>query len=141
MNLVRLCFSFLGRINRANYWIGIGIAFGMMWLTLPVVFLLEPEGGYWNRAIGLWVLLWGVSLLAVMQKRLHDLDISGWWLLGFIFLLFLGTSGFGAGFPYSLGPSALKGIGNIAVLVGIIWLGSAKGTKGSNRFGPDPFLD
>jgi uncharacterized membrane protein YhaH (DUF805 family) len=69
------------------------------------------------------------------------LDISGWWLLGFIFLLFLGTSGFGAGFPYSLGPSALKGIGNIAVLVGIIWLGSAKGTKGSNRFGPDPFLD
>src|SRR5215472_4139505 len=89
MNLVRLCFNFLGRINRANYWIGIGIAFGMMWLALPVVFLLKPEGSYWNGAIGLWVLLWGVSLLAVMQKRLHDLDISGWWLLGFIFLLFL----------------------------------------------------
>ena len=28
MNLVRLCFGFFGRMNRAKYWIGVAIAFG-----------------------------------------------------------------------------------------------------------------
>jgi uncharacterized membrane protein YhaH (DUF805 family) len=29
MDLVRLCFSFYGRVNRAKYWIGFGIAYGI----------------------------------------------------------------------------------------------------------------
>jgi len=110
-----------------------------MALALPVFFWLEPEeegpqGVYWGAALGLWVLLWTVSWLAVATKRLHDLDISGWWVLGFMFLLFLGTSGLAASF--SRLPT--KDIEKIALGVAIIWLGSAKGTVGSNRFGPDP---
>ena len=84
MDLLRLCFSFFGRLNRAKYWIGVGIAFVMMWLGTLVFFSIEPEGVYWGAALGLWVLLWIVALLAVVEKRLQDLDVSGWWLLGFM---------------------------------------------------------
>ena len=142
MNLIKLCFSFFGRVNRAKYWIGFGIAFGMLWLGVLVFgvlvfFSIEPEESvFWNGAIGLWALLWSVALLAVATKRLHDLDISGWWLLGFMFL------------PILLEMWAVqvihmdlrREIETIALFIGFIWLGSAKGTVGSNRFGPDPIL-
>ena len=137
MNLVRLCFSFFGRVNRAKYWIGLGIFFGMMGLGVLVFFWLGPEGVFWNAAVGPWVLLWIVSLLAVVQKRLHDLDISGWWLPGFIIVLLLLDSSLSASFP-SIPEDIRRSIISIAMGVGIIWLGSAKGTEGSNRFGPDP---
>lgn len=129
MDLVRLCFSFFGRVNRAKYWIGAGIAFGMMWLGTLVFFSIEPEGVYWDTALGLWVSLWIVALLAVVEKRLHDLDISGWWLLGFMIVY---------GFLVVPRHQMLNTIGNLALAFAIIWLGSTKGTEGSNRFGPDP---
>src|SRR5215467_11753271 len=34
----------------------------------------------------------------------------------------------------------LNTIGNVALAFAIIWLGSTKGTEGSNRFGPDPIF-
>jgi uncharacterized membrane protein YhaH (DUF805 family) len=121
-------------VNRAKYWIGFGIAYGMMFLSFLPLFWLEPENVYWGVFAGLWILVWTVTLFAVATKRLHDLDISGWWLLGFMFL------------PTLLEMWAVqvihmhlwREIGGIALSVGIIWLGSAKGTEGSNRFGPDP---
>jgi len=71
-------------VNRAKYWIGVAIAFAMMHGPLWLLLWLEPEGTYWFGGIGLWVLLWILALLAVATKRLHDLDIAGWWLLGFM---------------------------------------------------------
>jgi uncharacterized membrane protein YhaH (DUF805 family) len=131
MDLVRLCFSFFGRVNRAKYWIGVGIAFGMMWLGTLVFFSIEPESVYWDTALGLWVSLWIVALLAVVEKRLHDLDISGWWLLGFMIVY---------GFLVVPRHQMLNTIGNVALAFAIIWLGSTRGTEGSNRFGPDPIF-
>jgi uncharacterized membrane protein YhaH (DUF805 family) len=124
MNLVRLCFSFYGRVNRAKYWIGLGIAYGMMFATLLPFIWIEPETVYWNAVGGLWVLSWTVAWVAVATKRLHDLDISGWWLLFGLFV--------------SAFVIRYQEIVTIALAVGIIWLGSAKGTEGSNSFGPDP---
>src|SRR6516164_3306672 len=66
--------AFFGRLNRARYWIGVAITFGMMHSALLLFLWLEPEGTYWNEGIGLWVLLWIVALLAVATKRLHDLN-------------------------------------------------------------------
>jgi uncharacterized membrane protein YhaH (DUF805 family) len=121
--------AFFGRLNRARYWIGVAITFGMMHSALLLFLWLEPEGTYWNEGIGLWVLLWIVALLAVATKRLHDLNISGWWLLGFMIVY--------AALLIGVRPQEVS-IGSAVLAVGMIWLGSTKGTKGSNRFGPDP---
>jgi uncharacterized membrane protein YhaH (DUF805 family) len=125
MNLVRMCFSFSGRMKRAKYWIGFGIAYGMIILALSLWFII-PENVQWSAIVGLWALVWNVALLAVATKRLHDLNISGWWLLGFmvVFALLVGAR-----------QQLLTSIASVAMGVAIIWLGSAKGTKGKNRFG------
>jgi uncharacterized membrane protein YhaH (DUF805 family) len=52
-------------------------------------------------------------------RRFHDIDMSGWWVLGFLFLNM---------FPY---------LGVISVLVMLYFL-IKKGTSGDNRFGSDP---
>jgi len=60
--------------------------------------------------------IWSLALLlpslAVGARRLHDLDKSGWWLL-------------------------LAFIPVIGVIILIVWF-ATQGTRGPNRFGPDP---
>lgn len=53
-----------------------------------------------------------VPALAVAVRRLHDSDRTGWWLL----------------------ISIVPMIGSLVLFVFMIWAG----TRGSNRFGPDP---
>ena len=55
-----------------------------------------------------------IASFALVIRRLHDTDRSGWWY--FIFLTIIG------------------------ILVLIIWY-CQKGTDGENRFGKDPLLD
>lgn len=60
-----------------------------------------------------------VPSLAVIVRRLHDRDMSGWWLLGFFVASLIPLIGF---------------VASIAFIV-IMFL---PGTAGENRFGPDP---
>lgn len=57
--------------------------------------------------------------IALVVRRLHDLDKSGWWYLGFLVLCMLPL------------------IGLIAVIVFIVFM-CRRGTVGPNRFGADP---
>src|SRR5262249_23753364 len=118
------------RVNRAKYWIGFGIAYGMMVLAMTLWFAV-PENDQVATGVGLWIIGWNVSLFALATKRLHDLDMSGWWLLGFliVFAVLVGTR-----------QEVLGSIGSAALFAGIIWLGSAKGTEGRNRYGPSPIF-
>jgi uncharacterized membrane protein YhaH (DUF805 family) len=52
-----------------------------------------PENDQVATGVGLWIIVWNVSLFALATKRLHDLGISGWWLLGFliVFAVLVGT--------------------------------------------------
>ena len=69
--------------------------------------------------LGLYVLATIVPNIAVVVRRLHDRDMSGWWYLGVIVA----------------GMIPLVGIlANIGFLV-LMFL---PGTVGPNRFGPDP---
>jgi uncharacterized membrane protein YhaH (DUF805 family) len=68
---------------------------------------------------GLWALGTLIPNIAVTVRRLHDRDMSGWWYLGFIVLALIPIVGL---------------IASIAYLV----LMCLEGTKGPNRFGPDP---
>lgn len=113
MNSFADLFSFQGRVNRAPYFIHIllddavvlvlvialivaGIALGPL-IALPFAGVLV--GAIWAAA-------------AVSVKRLHDMDMSGWHLLGMVVPLWNVYLGF-------------------KMLLG-------RGTPGPNRFGPDP---
>ena len=114
MELVRFFFSFSGQVNRAKYWIGVGIVFAvsllalLFWSALPIMDV---------QVALVWLVICGVAFLALAAKRLHDLGKSGWGVLGFAILwVLIWASGF------DLGSLAAVAFG-----VGIIWLGSAQG--------------
>jgi uncharacterized membrane protein YhaH (DUF805 family) len=81
-----------------------------------------------------WLLLL-IPSIAVGVRRLHDIDRTGWWLM----------AGYG---PYILsivlamaGSDQLATIVNLLSLVGFVVLlvfAVMPGTRGPNRFGPDP---
>lgn len=79
--------------------------------------------GAFFSGTGLLVVIWWLAVLvpniAVSVRRLHDRDMSGWWYLGLVVANFIPFVNFIAG---------------IAFLV----LMCLEGTKGPNRFGPDP---
>ncbi|MDF0541896.1 DUF805 domain-containing protein [Sphingobium sp. H39-3-25] len=121
--------KFSGRARPKEYWMF--ALFGM--IVCFVLAIVESalglstaqhwmeRGPWWASAgystqfgplVGLFVLLTLIPSIAVAVRRLHDSDRRGWWLLiGFLPL-----------------------IGGIVLLVFFI----IGGTRGPNRFGPDP---
>jgi len=77
------------------------------------------EAGIIIGLLGLYALATLLPAIAVSVRRLHDLDYSGRWAA----LLYIG--------------SLLPMIGGIISVIAIIIM-ALKGTKGANRFGPDP---
>jgi uncharacterized membrane protein YhaH (DUF805 family) len=69
--------------------------------------------------LGLFGLAIIIPSIAVVVRRLHDRDMSGWWYLGFILASMIPIVGIIAG---------------IAMQVLLL----LPGTVGPNRFGPDP---
>lgn len=133
--------DFTGRSCRAEYWwcalfvsvIGFSLTM-LMWasgVNIPAI-IRNPEAfDYWKVvtatsatrfASGLFLffqLFSAIPMLALTVRRLHDLDRSAWWFLGYVIL---------ADIPY-LGRM-LDALVLIAMCV--------EGTRGPNRFGPDP---
>lgn len=110
--------SYDGRINRAKFWAAIGVFVVVGILAMLIDLLLgttiDLGGGGELGIVSLIVSLLSIyCALAVYAKRWHDRDKSGWWsLIGLV--------------PF---------IGGIWIL---IELGILEGTRGANRFGPDP---
>ena len=106
--------QFSGRARRAEYW----WFYLLLIIGLVVALILESLLGF-GGSVGPYGLLSGLFGLAMLVpslaagvRRLHDTDRSGWWLLiAFIPL-----------------------IGAIVLLVFYV----SEGTRGDNRFGPDP---
>ena len=142
--------DFTGRAPRAEFW----------WYCLLiviaaiVVMIVESLVG-----LGPVLLMYGpltlllivatfLPTLAVQVRRLHDTNRSGLWLLAFYvpYLAMLAMMpSFGdpaAGAAPDLGSAAIVGILGLVVLaIGIVLLVFylLGGTKGPNRFGPDPY--
>jgi uncharacterized membrane protein YhaH (DUF805 family) len=107
--------SYDGRINRAKFWAGVGILFvGAIIATIidNVIGTTVSDLPY-GYVYFLYALISLYFVFAIYTKRWHDRDKSGWWSL----------------------------IGLVPVIGGI-WLlvecGILEGTRGPNRFGPDP---
>lgn len=87
------------------------------------------------RATGMAVVLW--IFLATSIKRLHDRDRSGWWLVPFVAVpsLFDHFSDF---FPDGYFMMIVGGVMFVLMIWGFVELYFLRGTKWTNRFGPDP---
>ena len=131
-------FDFQGRSRRMEYW-----SFALLLFVVYVVLLgIMMAGGFSLAALsgdpaaaasatmgpvfcigagllGLFGLAIIIPSIAVVVRRLHDRDMSGWWYLGMIVAAMIPFVGF---------------IASIAFLV-LMFL---PGTPGPNRFGPDP---
>ncbi len=112
-NSVSICLRkyavFRGRAPRAELWFYV-----LFNLILGVVAAILDSSAFHHAAVFTILVDLGLLLpsLAVQVRRLHDLDRSGWWLLiGFIPL--------------------------VGVIVLLVWF-CTRGTRGPNRFGPDP---
>lgn len=123
--------DFSGRSRRMEYWmftLFVAIVYSACAALMFVGgFSFSPDGNsepgvlFWLGAglIGLFALGTLVPMVAVVVRRLHDRDMSGWWYLGAVV----------AGMIPFVGI-----IASIALLV-VMCL---EGTRGPNRFGPDP---
>jgi hypothetical protein len=91
----------------------------MIIATLAYLWLL-PDEEKWAHAYGIFMLALSVSILSIMVKRLHDLDMSGWWVL-------LGVVVFGSTNVFR--NEVIRIISDVVLLVVTAWLGAAKGTE------------
>lgn len=106
-----MLFSLEGRLNRQPFWLYMLAMLVLISVVQTLTGSLDdptPSGATTLIAL---LLLW--PNIAVQVKRWHDTDRSGWWIL----------------------------IGLVPI-IGAIWAfivtGFFSGTKGDNRFGPDP---
>lgn len=111
---VRHCFdnyaTFKGRASRAEFWYFILFTF----MCNLAALMLDSVIG-----MGLFSLIVLLALIipswAVAVRRLHDSDLSGWWIL----------------------LAIIPGIGWIFM----VYFGLRPSTESMNRFGPAPFID
>jgi uncharacterized membrane protein YhaH (DUF805 family) len=108
-------FDFRGRSRRRDYWLFVAwqlpVVLGLLVLGVNVY----PKEGGMEVLLGAplaYAAVFGLPMLALQVRRLHDRNMSGWWVL--LTLV-----------PYF-------GLGSI------LYLMLAEGTWGPNRFGPDP---
>ncbi|MEM9081150.1 MAG: DUF805 domain-containing protein [Verrucomicrobiota bacterium] len=132
LSLKQKLFGFKGRISRAGYW-GYAVGFGILFIIPFYIFLFGAMWGWGaldesssqpaNLPIAIIATLLSIASYAVVMwvsfaiiaKRYHDRNKSGWWsLIAFI--------------PY---------IGGIWIL---IECGCLAGDRGHNQYGSDPLL-
>ncbi len=101
--------TFSGRARRKEYWMFVLFNFIFSLVLLAIQVFAGMEQPVLSQLYSLVVLLPGLS---VFVRRMHDIDKSGWW------------------FWIALVPI----VGAIVLLV----FACTEGTKGPNRFGPDP---
>lgn len=146
---IRRYADFSGRAPRAEYW----------WYTLAITlfgFLVEYVDGWIGTpvigAFGPATLMFELGLLipgiAVLVRRLHDINRSGWWAL-----LAAGSYAFlGVGLVTSDPEAAMQGVERLGpptlialvlawviMMIVLLFFTVTRGNEGPNRFGPDPY--
>jgi uncharacterized membrane protein YhaH (DUF805 family) len=137
---------FTGRSNRQEYWISVG---------LLIVIALALNYFNMQAASAAITIMWIVTWI----RRLHDVNLTGWWAALPIVLLFLlvgAVIAFGGNDVIAAlraiqtddeaaltGPAAnlflIVAVAGIVIQFGFtIWLGVKAGTAGKNKFGAPP---
>ena len=127
---------FRGRARRPEYW------YWLLFQVLLTILALALDAATFDRTWGPFHLTADLGLflptLAVMVRRLHDTDTSGWWvvipLIGGIAILTMRA--------IAIPPIGAVAIPPIALIALIGWIAlfvqtCRRGTAGANRFGPE----
>ncbi|HZK91526.1 MAG TPA: DUF805 domain-containing protein [Stellaceae bacterium] len=155
------CFSIAGRISRSQYWLRFMLPYLGICVALQIITALTRQGSAINILVSIVFFLFTLIAIwpniAILVKRIHDRDKSGWlclvlyvpttlfiillvaWLTSVIVAVAAGSS---ASIP------SLGALGVIVIILGVassgiaLWFfiefGCLRGTVGVNRFGPDP---
>jgi uncharacterized membrane protein YhaH (DUF805 family) len=133
MDIIEILFGFEGRIGRLSY-IGYSIVsmltmFAMFIASAP---MLAASSGAFSLVIGFLTLTVGAGIgawttMALMAKRLHDLEWSGKHVIS-IYAVQFGASFASAG-------SVLAVVCTVASIIAALWLAFWPGTDGPNHFG------
>ena len=105
---------FSGRSRRMEYWYFVLFNIIVAVVLALIDMLIGTFSGVSNIGLlsGIYSLAVLIPTLAVMVRRLHDIDRTGWWIL----------------------INLIPLVGTIVLLVFAL----TPGTPGSNRYGPDP---
>jgi uncharacterized membrane protein YhaH (DUF805 family) len=161
MDWAWLLFSFKGRIQRLYWWVTnvvVAVVVGVVGSIIEAVAraqgigFVDPETNQFEPTGTLGLLLAVIGLVnlwiiyALAAKRLYDRDRSGWWLAAPLLGLIVGIVLASMALSLPEGgrePWNTLGVFTFFGIVGtLLWLfleiGFLPGTKGPNRFGPDP---
>ena len=155
-------FSPSGRISRSQYWLRFVlpyavIAYGLRFAIFSSVVHSATRAAFAGAEAGFLLIAFWPSI-AILVKRIHDRDKSGWLCLVlylptllFVILLIVWLAGSAVAVLSGAAIAALPTIGAVGIIVillaivsaGIgLWFfiefGCLRGTIGANRFGPDP---
>ncbi len=145
-------FRFRGRMGRKVFWLGflglIVLAFLLLGAFAPMMRTTGMDGGERVFLLVMQIITF-VYLAWLMIRRLHDINLSGWWFLLLGPLPILAATNINSVYQYipqtyEAQQAALPWIsvvefGSYALLLGgLIVLGFIRGTAGPNKYGPSP---
>jgi len=142
----QFAFSLEGRISRSQLWLQWALPVVaihvVLWIMIAIAAAADSSG--WTATFFiLWIAFWLATLwpnIAVMVKRIHDRNKTGWLVLAYWVPAGLQTILFIADASDNMAASLIR---LITIAVGIwffIELGCMRGTVGPNRYGADPVL-
>ena len=154
-------FSPSGRISRSQYWLRFMLPYFVITFVLQIMVAASGKNSMLAGVIGVILTLFGLAAfwpsIAILIKRIHDRNKSGWLSLALyipllLFVISLFAFFIGAVVAVAAGKAEAAGsIGAFGVVVAVlgvitvgvgIWFfvefGCMRGTIGENRFGPDP---
>ncbi|MDO5484312.1 MAG: DUF805 domain-containing protein [Desulfovibrionaceae bacterium] len=123
--------NFRGRAPRSEFWwFSLGVVCISIAANMLLSFVLPPQTVLW-ASLGLSLAL-VLPNIAVTVRRLHDRNLRGWWVLIPIIASLLGQ-------PQQIGSLAmLSSALMLSMTLCFLVILALPGTKGENRFGPDP---
>lgn len=134
-----LWFSFRGRISRKSYWLNCVILIATLIGVMTAVVYASGEsynGGMWSQRLKLLYTIATLPFywptLALFMKRLHDFE-QGWEIFSIVML----TTAAQIALDISGAESAAMWVA-LLLLVFVTAAGVVPGTRGPNKYGPDP---
>jgi uncharacterized membrane protein YhaH (DUF805 family) len=158
MSLFKDAFSFRGRVNRVRYWRFILLIIFLELIIAAIVAALEQlrvntsdnsiviaiETIVLIALSGPFFLIALVGNFAMTAKRLHDRNKSGWWqVVTYVVSVFLVTVANlhdqqQIGSQVFLLAAIVGLLGYLVTMWILVEVAFIRGTRGDNRFGPDP---
>ncbi|MEO1694427.1 MAG: DUF805 domain-containing protein [Pseudomonadota bacterium] len=136
-----------GRMNRKGL-LAVAAPLVVVQLALYALFGLYGFNAHNSGAVLAFEVLFLAVAFTLAAKRLHDCNLTAWWIpgaLGCVVALIFASS---FGFLMLLGPGSLVeghvgyvatvGVSIMLMMGALLWLHCKKGTPDTNRFGPPP---